>query len=79
MVGLLVGAVTGLTLGINIASWNFAGVIVESYAEIIHSNDAMFAKINNSIYELIPVQSHDIQDSKDIEPLPDKFKTEKPQ
>lgn len=55
-IGLIAGTITGIVLGINIAAWNFASIIAEGYAEVIHTEgDAKFISEHGQLYKLVKV------------------------
>ena len=65
IIGLVVGIITGAIAGINLASWNYAGIIAQGYIEIIRTADGgMFTSEKGVLYKLEPVN---------IEPVADKI------
>ena len=62
LIGLFVGMATGVIVGINLSSWNYAGIIAQGYTEIIRTVDGgMFVNENGLLYKLVAVKAEPVE------------------
>lgn len=65
LIGLFAGIVTGAIVGVNLSSWNYAGIIAQGYTEIIRTEDGgMFVNEHGLLYKLEPVEVEKATDKK---------------
>jgi hypothetical protein len=63
IIGLIAGMITGAIVGINVSTWNYAGVIAQGYIEVIRTADGgMFVNEKGMLYELVPVKADPVED-----------------
>ena len=62
LIGLFAGIITGVIVGINVSSWNYAGIIAQGYTEIIRTVDGgMFVNENGLLYKLVSVKTEPVE------------------
>jgi hypothetical protein len=60
LIGLFAGMITGGIVGVNIASWNYAGIIAQGYTEIIQSETGdLFVRFQGKLFRLETVKDHE--------------------
>lgn len=71
IIGILSGAVVGGLIGVNLASWEYAGIVASGYVELMTTEQGqLFVSKNGCLHQLVPVKN---VTQIELMAVPDKF------